>query len=351
MAEQNVGDFTFKKKDTVVTMDSKSCAKVDRQSVPVNSQLLCQRLLTVAREKSENMGDVFKYELCNQPSALFEQSGLPREAKKSVIADDIWNMAKGDDMHAAQPLTHQMQYVLDGGSLLPRLPWPSAGVKVNFNPYTPFTTKKEQFWTNASNKQEFVNMLSQKLVSAGCHVLQAEGDADVLIAKTAVACANECSTTVIGEETDLLILLIFSSNPESEALYLQSDRKKGKKIPVWDVHWFQKCEEALVCLYGGQPNEGLDKLRYHKYCEKMSTSISPVQVHTLPPTAAAARYHSMRVYYQVQEWIGKPAPVYPNQWGWSLVEGRLNPTTTDLPPAPQATVKVTAAHEDARAGR
>ncbi|KAA0187373.1 hypothetical protein HAZT_HAZT009519 [Hyalella azteca] len=125
MAEQNVGDFTFKKKDTVVTMDIKSCAKVDRQSVPVNSQLLCQRLLTVAREKSENMSDVFKYELCNQPSALLEQSGLLREAKNSVLADAIWNMAKGDDMHSAQPLTHQMQYVLDGGSLLPRLPWPS----------------------------------------------------------------------------------------------------------------------------------------------------------------------------------------------------------------------------------
>ena len=214
-------------------------------------------------------------------------------------------------------------------------------------------------------------------------------------------CANECSTTVIGEDTDLLILLIFSTNPESEALYLQSDKKTGKKFRVWDIHWFQRSlgpemctllpfvhaiagydttshlfgigkgvplrklksdqifrkqarvfsevatkdevqkagEEALVCLYGGQPNEGLDKLRYDKFCEKVSTSTSPVQVHTLPPTAAAARYHSMRVYYQVQEWIGQPA-LDPNQWGWSLVEGRLNLTTTDLPPAPPALLKV-----------
>ncbi|KAA0203748.1 hypothetical protein HAZT_HAZT002769 [Hyalella azteca] len=212
---------------------------------------------------------------------------------------------------------------------------------VNFNHSTPFITKKEQFLANASNKQEFVNMLSQKLVSAGCHVLQAEGDADVLIATTAVECASECSTPVIGEDTDLLILLIFSTNPNSEALYLQSDKKKGKKFRVWDIHWFQRSlgpemctllsfahaiagydttshlfgigkgvplrklksdqifrkqarvfsevatkeeiqkagEEALVCLYGGQPNEGLDKLRYHKFCEKVSTtSTSPVQL-------------------------------------------------------------------------
>ncbi|KAA0201573.1 hypothetical protein HAZT_HAZT003881 [Hyalella azteca] len=90
-------------------------------------------------------------------------------------------------------------------------------------------------------------MLSQKLVSAGCHVIQAEGDADVLIAKTAVECANECSTTVIGEDTDLLILLIFSTNPESEALYLQSEKKKGKKFRVWDVHWFQRSVGPEMC--------------------------------------------------------------------------------------------------------
>ncbi|KAA0201837.1 hypothetical protein HAZT_HAZT011856 [Hyalella azteca] len=123
----------------------------------------------------------------------------------------------------------------------------AAGVKVNFNHDTPFTTKKEQFLTNASNKREFVNMLSQKLVSAGCHVLQAEGDADVLIAKTAVECANECSTTVIREDTDLLILLIFITNPESEALYLQSDKKKGKKFRVWDIHWFQRSVGPEMC--------------------------------------------------------------------------------------------------------
>ena len=143
---------------------------------------------------------------------------------------------------------------------------------------------------------------------------------------------------------------------------MQSDKKKGKKFRVWDIHWFQSSlgielcsllafahaiggcdttshlfgigkgvplrklkndqnfrkqaqvysgevtkeeihhagEEALVCLYGGQPNEGLDKLRHRKFCEKVSTSITQVQVHTLPPTSAAAKSHSARVYYQVQ---------------------------------------------------
>ncbi len=48
MAGKNVIDFTFRKKDTVVTMVSKSCAKVDDQSLQVDPQLLFQRLLTAA---------------------------------------------------------------------------------------------------------------------------------------------------------------------------------------------------------------------------------------------------------------------------------------------------------------
>jgi len=215
-------------------------------------------------------------------------------------------------------------------------------------------------------QQRFVDMLSQKLEAAGCHVLQAVGDADVLIANTAVARAAESPTTVVGEDTDLLVLLICHADPESHTLYMQSDKKKGKKFRVWDIHWFQRSlrtemcsllpfahaiggcdttshlfgigkgvplrqlkndqnfrkqayvysgeatkeeihhagEAALPCLYGGQPDEGLDKLRHRKFCEKVSTSIAPVQVHTLPPTSAAAKNHSARVYYQVQEWMG-----------------------------------------------
>lgn len=67
-------------------------------------------------------------------------------------------------------------------------------------------------------------MLSQKLDAADCHVLQGEGDADALIAKTAVACAAESPTTVIGEDTDFLVLLICHADLESHPLYMQSDK-------------------------------------------------------------------------------------------------------------------------------
>ena len=54
--------------------------------------------------------------------------------------------------------------------------------------------------------------------------------------------------------------------------------------------------KALCCLYGGRPNEGLDVLRYRRFCEKVATSNTTVQVQSLPPTSAAARYHSAGVF-------------------------------------------------------
>lgn len=447
MAGQNVSDFTFKKKYSGVTMNTRSCAKIDGKSVPVEPQLLFQRLLTVARETMDNITDIFKYELCNRPTALFDSSGLQREANKPALADAIWSVGKGADMPNEPPPTQEMNYVLDGGSLLYRLPWPRGttfdsictmyvdyvkkfrqptivfdgyeagpstkdtthlrrsggvvGAKIYFDGSTSVASKKEHFLAHANNKQRFVDTLTEKLVAADCHVLQAVGNADVLIAKTAVSRAAESPTTVIGEDTDLLVLLIYHADPESHALYMQSDKKKGKKFRVWDIHWFQRSlgteicsllpfahafggcdstshlfgigkgdllrqlkngqnfrkqayvfsgeatkkkihlagEAALVCLYGGQPNEGLDKLRHRKFCDKVSTSIAPVQVHTLPPTSAAAKYHSARVYYQVQEWMGHRT-LDPEQWGWTLEGGLLHPTTTDLPAAPESLLKV-----------
>ena len=56
-------------------------------------------------------------------------------------------------------------------------------------------------------------------------------------------------------------------------------------------------EKALVCVYNGKSDEGLDSLRYRRYCEKVATNTSQVQPQSLPPTSAAARYHSLHVYF------------------------------------------------------
>ena len=47
-------------------------------------------------------------------------------------------------------------------------------------------------------------MISNGLRKSGCHVVQSEGDADLEIVRAAIALASLSSTTLIGEDTDLL---------------------------------------------------------------------------------------------------------------------------------------------------
>ena len=68
---------------------------------------------------AEAKAEIFKYELCSQPSALFEPSGLLREAKKPVLADVIWTDCDGNQMSGPSPTElSSMQNVLHRGSLL-----------------------------------------------------------------------------------------------------------------------------------------------------------------------------------------------------------------------------------------
>lgn len=70
------------------------------------------------------------------------------------------------------------------------------------------SVRKDIFLSNPVNKQSFVKYLSEVLQTRGCKTVHAVGDADTLIVQTAVSCSAE-TTIVIGEDTDLLVLLCF----------------------------------------------------------------------------------------------------------------------------------------------
>ena len=95
-------------------------------------------------------------------------------------------------------------------------------------------------------------------------------------------------------------------------------------------------ERAVVSLYSGRTDDSLDILRYKRFCEKVSASATFVQVHMLPPTSDAVKYHSVRVYLQVQQWIDVDCRLDPQKWGWHfLQDSLLHPYQTELPPAPE----------------
>lgn len=70
--------------------------------------------------------------------------------------------------------------------------------------------------------------------------------------------------------------------------------------------------------------------------------LAPLQVkpQNLPPTSAAATYHSLHVYFQVQQWKGVDETISTEEWGWKSCEGLLVPVVTHLPPAPKALLHV-----------
>ena len=89
----------------------------------------------------------------------------------------------------------------------------------------------------------------------------------------------------------------------SSALFRdKADQFCKKDATVNDV--IDAGEAVLVCLYSGKEGDNLDGLRYAKCNDNVATNKVAIRPQTLPPISAAARYHIMRVYLQVQQWLG-----------------------------------------------
>ena len=211
MEGETSDEHTFRRKDQVVTLGTRSSIKVDGEEVQIDPQLLFQRLIIVA-QTSDELESAFKHELCSYPPALFDSSLLLRETHKPALADAIWVLL-GPDVQADVP-KKDSRYVLDGGALIQRIPWSRgstyrcivsqyteyvthkyrdavvvfdgydstntkdmthqrrskgiAGTSVTFTGDTPVTMKKDQFLANRQNKQRFIFMLSEELTKKNC---------------------------------------------------------------------------------------------------------------------------------------------------------------------------------------
>ena len=96
--------------------------------------------------------------------------------------------------------------------------------------------KKEQLLANRQNKQCFIFMLSEKLKKNNCEVHHASGNADLLIVMKAVQSANSSNTVLVGDDTDLIILLCHHASIESHDLFLCPEPKKTTKQPhIWNI--------------------------------------------------------------------------------------------------------------------
>ena len=106
----------------------------------------------------------------------------------------------------------------------------TADATVTFAESMKVNLKKEVFLSNPRNKRRFINMLSWCLQQNNCPKYQAKGDADVRIVKTAVDSAQEKYSVLVGEDTDLLVLLRFYIS----AWIAGTEKKKNSKRRLWN---------------------------------------------------------------------------------------------------------------------
>ena len=106
---------------------------------------------------------------------------------------------------------------------------PQVANKVDISIATQFVRKKDCLANNI-NKQALIKLIASCMHQKGCHVIHAEGDADVNIAKAAVTSSSYSSTTLIEKDTELLgLLLYYYEKLDSNDLYFRSD--KGRITP------------------------------------------------------------------------------------------------------------------------
>ena len=104
------------------------------------------------------------------------------------------------------------------------------------------TLKSDNFLANPKNKQRFINMPSRFLQEDNCPTYHAEGDADVQNVKAAVESAGERNTVLVGDDTDLLVLLCFYTRSDSFDLYFKPEPKANSRRRSWNM---KKVKEQL----------------------------------------------------------------------------------------------------------
>ena len=80
--------------------------------------------------------------------------------------------------------------------------------------------------------------------------------------------------------------------------------------------------DLLAMIYGGKPGDSLNVMRYLSYMHQVATSTCQIHPEHLPPTESAAKFHIMRVHFQIIQWKLEPE-LSAKEWGWRELDGEV----------------------------
>ena len=106
-----------------------------------------------------------------------------------------------------------------------------------------FLVKKNEFLRNVNNKKKFYKVIRKKLEDHAIESYQSYGTPDVLIVEKAMQKIRDVDIiTVVADDTDILILLLYHWHDNKRAVYFLTERKgpgasKGSKLKVmrWEI--------------------------------------------------------------------------------------------------------------------
>ena len=220
-----------------------------------------------------------------------------READKPVLAEEILKIVGEHAVFPKRPI-----YVLDGGNLLfkikckkgvtfedifksyvqyvlknhginttivfdgyPEIPSTKdtthfrrkankLGRSVNISPHMKLNMSKQAFLSVLKNKHLFNKLLAEYINSgdSGLKAVQDNGDADYLLAKTAVSLQEENDVIVISADTDVLILLLHHACLSAKnGIFLTSESTLKNKSPpkLWNILHVKRCLGDEICQH------------------------------------------------------------------------------------------------------
>ena len=110
------------------------------------------------------------------------------------------------------------------------------GREIFFTADMQLKVKKDEFLSCKKNKARFICALAVYLRSKDFVVVQASSDADVPIVQAAVDSSRYYDTAVIGDDTDLLVLLCYHGDLSSKKLFFAPEPKSSKAPRIWNIH-------------------------------------------------------------------------------------------------------------------
>ena len=90
-------------------------------------------------------------------------------------------------------------------------------------------SKKKTSYPTRTISSDSIRMLGQRLEHVGCETRHANGYAAVLIVEITVHTAMSCETTLVGDDTDMLVLLCFHVKEDYCVVFFKPEIWSGTK--------------------------------------------------------------------------------------------------------------------------